>query len=978
MGFAGGLGPAAWLLIGTVALAGAGYAAHKALNDDDDKKKSEDQKGGAHLKMSIDADAPVPLVYGRCRVGYNISYINTTGGDNDWLHMVGTLSEGPIDSINQVYLGDNSITAYPVWIATYEVIYGTATQTDPDVWNANYDDNLRYTAGLYIRLNWDAADPHFKKLPKVTCDMNGLKVWDPATDTAAFSTNNALIVYDIMTRPSYRGGMGLDMWHTATGEMVDNPDMSGTGGTNDADGTLTGSIADDWTAWNDTGDSGTVSKDGSDRQVMTSTSGIVVLRTDAIEMLAGKDFTVEIEIQALSGNAYAYLYSTGQSSTLNLDYTSLSVGTNTIEFTAASTDTSLEISIYVADGGSVTIENYSLSIVAQVDTAAIASAKSYCTSQGWTFSGVIRDQGAALADNIEQILRCMRGAAIYSEQTLKVLFRHLPSESVAMALTDNDMIADTLSVDMGDMTDKPNQIEVRYLSAGGRGDGFGKYQEVPYIYTDSAALAADGDTRKKVVKLHGLNSRSQLQPMAYYLLERARQPLVISATFGSRAIALEPLDIVTLTNSFTGYTTQKFRVVSTGLNADWTVPLVLEIESDEFYNDDYDEDDDTWPETSLPAPGDTPPAIVSVSASEVIYQERERSRVRLEVDWSRPSDYAFIRHIEVWVSTGDESNYRHLFDAVNDFYLDPVEEGEFYYFKLLAVSFWGTKQADADAYKLTHQVVGRSSVAPSDMTSLTYTVTDDSVFVRGDTITDADVAGYEFRISGTDNNAWNAATYLSYNVKPVWEINGMRSGTFKVFCSPHGRNGLYSDNPVSVTFTVADANGWTWYTNVNIDYDDTGDSFNGTEMHDTGGSEYSLRVDHTGSNLDGTYTSEEKDLSASGTYRIQGDFVQSVVDSSITMEDLWPSGTNMNHQDLSQTFQEMYGIDTASRLTAKLKYGTTSGSLNDEIDNFELRAATFTGRYVQVEVTMEDPHDSQYLMLDGPDADTVLKLRVLN
>lgn len=189
---------------GVLQLAALAYSAYTLAT----QKKMSDMDGSGHLSNTKSSDSPLPLIYGTCRVGCNVVYASTSGGLNSYLHLYCALGEGPIDAVEQIYLNGKPIESYPALSYTYTVRLGTSTQSATGV----LSDPMRYTAYIYLRLLWDRDGEWWQGIPEVTARVRGLKVYDPDSGTTAWSANPALCVYDMLTRPSTRGGLGLDVY----------------------------------------------------------------------------------------------------------------------------------------------------------------------------------------------------------------------------------------------------------------------------------------------------------------------------------------------------------------------------------------------------------------------------------------------------------------------------------------------------------------------------------------------------------------------------------------------------------------------------------------------------------------------------------------------------------------------------------------------------------------------------------------------
>ena len=173
------------------------------------------------LINTSDTQMPLPIIYGRQRVGINRVYVGVSGDDNKFLHIIGTICEGEIEGIvsvggvPQIFLNDrlyNTIGTMPFGhpLFTYEFFNGSPTQNVCTSLNAvipEWTDPLRNTAYIYCRFTYNTDK--FQGLPEITLIVDGLKVKNLATDVIEHSDNSAYCGFDLMTRPSVRGGMEI-------------------------------------------------------------------------------------------------------------------------------------------------------------------------------------------------------------------------------------------------------------------------------------------------------------------------------------------------------------------------------------------------------------------------------------------------------------------------------------------------------------------------------------------------------------------------------------------------------------------------------------------------------------------------------------------------------------------------------------------------------------------------------------------------
>lgn len=170
--------------------------------------------------------APWDIVYGQVRKGGTITYMESTGNQNKYLHMVISLAGHEVEEIGDIYVNDavvdidenNYVTSEPwgtnkIYVRKFT---GSSSQnvysTLQDIPN---DDNQRPTfsnvsqsntpsnfkgqgiACLYVRLEYD-RDTFPSGIPSFAAVVKGKKVYDPRTSTTAYSANAALCIRDYL------------------------------------------------------------------------------------------------------------------------------------------------------------------------------------------------------------------------------------------------------------------------------------------------------------------------------------------------------------------------------------------------------------------------------------------------------------------------------------------------------------------------------------------------------------------------------------------------------------------------------------------------------------------------------------------------------------------------------------------------------------------------------------------------------------
>ncbi len=220
--------------IGAVAAIGTVYAINSIATATGIIPKAPDASAGQTgaeaargiLLNTQSSVAPIPVVYGSRRVGGNMVYIGATGSGNEYLHLVLTLAEGEIDSVEKIYFNDEEAinltgvadatqtsASTGKWSGLLDATWhsGTAAQNaDTNMtaqiaaWTSTH--KLSGVAYLYLRLKYDQT-AYATGLPQITVDVNGRKTYDPRSSTTTFNHNPALALRDYLTNSIYGRGI---------------------------------------------------------------------------------------------------------------------------------------------------------------------------------------------------------------------------------------------------------------------------------------------------------------------------------------------------------------------------------------------------------------------------------------------------------------------------------------------------------------------------------------------------------------------------------------------------------------------------------------------------------------------------------------------------------------------------------------------------------------------------------------------------
>ena len=169
---------------------------------------------------------PIPIVYGRCRMGGNI-FMQTFYDDSlQKMDMFVGVSEGPVQSIKSVYANDvmlideNGDVVHELEESSLNIHLGAPGQ----VADSRDPTGSTYPNTAYIALTLKAQDG-LSGNPVISSIVEGRKVWTPSG--TVFSRNPAWIVYDFLTNTRYGVGIpteyiDLDSF-TAAATYCDHP-----------------------------------------------------------------------------------------------------------------------------------------------------------------------------------------------------------------------------------------------------------------------------------------------------------------------------------------------------------------------------------------------------------------------------------------------------------------------------------------------------------------------------------------------------------------------------------------------------------------------------------------------------------------------------------------------------------------------------------------------------------------------------------
>lgn len=182
------------------------------------------------LVNSREATAPHQIVYGEVRKGGTVTFIESTGDTNQYLHQVIVLAGHEVNDIGDIYINENQYEVNSSgWVTDQRYDEETEAYVTDNKWgydsatstskirikkhtgadNQTADSDLvsetsvtsdfkgEGIAYIYVRMEYD-QNVFAEGIPLFTAKVQGKKVYDPRTSTTGYSANAALCIRDYL------------------------------------------------------------------------------------------------------------------------------------------------------------------------------------------------------------------------------------------------------------------------------------------------------------------------------------------------------------------------------------------------------------------------------------------------------------------------------------------------------------------------------------------------------------------------------------------------------------------------------------------------------------------------------------------------------------------------------------------------------------------------------------------------------------
>lgn len=169
-----------------------------------------------------------PILYGRTKTAGTVVYIQTSGDDSKYLHLVLAMAGHEIDAYEEIYIDDElawkvgTVQTKFSTTARFNLYTGNQTTADADLVSESNEWTgtcvLNGTAYIYARLEYDVK-VYNNGIPNITAIVRGKKVYNPVTDVTEWTQNPALCIADYINDSRY-GLTGISIDSTALAESV--------------------------------------------------------------------------------------------------------------------------------------------------------------------------------------------------------------------------------------------------------------------------------------------------------------------------------------------------------------------------------------------------------------------------------------------------------------------------------------------------------------------------------------------------------------------------------------------------------------------------------------------------------------------------------------------------------------------------------------------------------------------------------------
>lgn len=787
-------------------------------------------------------------------VGSSTGSTTGTGGKNRFFHYIQTLACHEIEGVEEYYLNDKKITIdsdgwctdadttitldhtnmYTVKIKIFTGTDSQAASSDlitycPKLWTDKHQGKgIAYAVITVVTDKW--ADG----FPKFTFLVKGKKVFDPRTNTTAWSDNWALCVNDYLVNEKY--GFAINQ------NRIDSDYLEAAANLSDELVSVKGfginyfENARDLTnaSWAKSNLSVTTFSSHADEgfdftrqagKLVPNTSNTTHFVKQVQAMTSGDKYEISLKAKGSGYNIFAVVCGNA-ARTVKIDLSNGAVlvqGGSVLSVSvvdagnsyyhikvtfAAHTTGDVDLSYYVCSPSDTTgtsiasfAANGTSGILIDDSKLRIAQQKRYVTN------GIV-DTGNKLIDNIEDLLSGGVGTLTYLIEGKFILIGG--SFQTPTIEINSDWLANSYP------KIKPRKARNELIN-GVRGvlsDAEKNFATTDFPLVKSASyITDDGEELFADIELPLVSDAQQAQRIAKILLEKNRQEITLELSLNYKGLKIFAGLIVGVTLDEMGWSNKPFRVVKWEYQSLSTINVVLEEEASSSYN--WASVDsvvvDSSPDTALPNPNIVAAATgltLSSGTSDLYIREDGSIFSRIKLVWDAPQDlYVRLGRIEIQYKQSALSNWEQ-FGFVGGTeelaYILDVQDGVAYDVRIRAINSIGKF---SDWLTVTNHVVIGKTEAPSNVPFFSVSQRDEGVIFRWDKIDDKDISGYSIRYGDISIVHWNDLKELTFATKGTAITTlAVPPGTYKFCIKAIDTSKNESATEYCQTFTVENRN----------------------------------------------------------------------------------------------------------------------------------------------------------------------------
>lgn len=568
------------------------------------------------------------------------------------------------------------------------------------------------------------------------------------------------------------------------------------------------------------------------------------------------------------------------------------------------------------------------------------AAANYCDEVGYKYHDIIYRNDSSIAI-LQKMLAHFRGVLGWDQGQFWLRYLDLRFEVPVYSIANNQILQSddgntVASIQQSGRFTLPDGIKVRWV------DPYKDYS------VDEILIGNAGQCQ--YVDVTGYNRRGLAMNMGNYNLLRAQANRMVSITGRDDLLEVEHHDLLTINCDELELENELMRVQSQTVTEDGLISLTLIFENAQFYEDVYEESEDEIYDVQFDPYSKAPPSVVNIRIEEELYTYRERTMLRLKVNFDPPPDYAWYHHVIVYLAYGGILPYfvwRFLQTAISEFYIENAAEGQLYALRFQTVSTFGTVQPKKEAPIVTHTAIGISDRYPASPNPLSITVNATSLdFYSLPVWTDPDISIYEIRL-GTN---WASGIKVAGLVRPIVTYGGVKPGNHTFFLNTRATNGLYGLIPQSASVFLQEPP--AWHIEVQrFPIDFTAGTLVNMQLTPEGW----LECSQTNEDLEGYYTSVVFDHAVNERLLAYVNYDYIVDIGGLTWGELVPVPETWETNFLGRRWYNIFVIDESAQLNIGLDYSTdVIPPIEGSMERLELLTASVEAISFQVRLKIID------------------------